>query len=482
MLIDSLLDTPYNIVGFTKQRSTTKVEKDAQGVEVELEFSKGKDFSEFTHWSTKADNSLRHIGIEFLFRRPIADKKTLKEAFNEFEGAIKGSRLINSLRTSTHLHHNVGDKTGLDIVAIFGVYWIVEDLLMDFCGESRKGNFNCLSNSQTQATQESLENILRSLTNNPTLKKNFYNNRSIYDIADNNYRYASLNPAAIKLFGSVEFRGMRELTTARELYRWSRIIQCLISYATDRPFDVTLRRFHRMTPKEIVQDIFGDLSRDIIAEGSPDWEDNMIEALLAAQNLKNSLFTWDRAELDAFKKKCDASLEEEKKKSPDKFAGVPRGTVTGDRWVIDDINVAPPRTRAAATGVIPANSYPMLSIPWHVFSPSHYNMFQEWLNSNRSITPDRIENYVMTRDDTLIQIHRINLNTTMAWRRAEVERIPQDAQIRFVIGASRQPGTFEIYYLQWKIPMAETWITLSVRFIAEDSNHMPVFGPVTNAP
>lgn len=482
LLIDSLLSTPEQLGLIAKTHRNGLPAKNAQGVEVELEFSKGKDFPEFKYWSTKGDGSLRHIGVEFLFRNPIADRSHLKDAFNEFESAIRGSKLVNSLRTSTHVHHNVADKIGLDIISIFGVYWVVEDLLMDFCGESRKGNFNCLSNSMTQAVQETLQSSLRSLSNNPTLKKNFFNNKTIYDIADNNYRYSSLNPAAIRLFGSVEFRGMRELVTSKELYRWSRIIQCLISYATDRPFDVTLRRFHRMTPTEIIQDIFQDYSKNILAEASPDWEDSMIEALLSVQNLKNSLWTWDREELTDFKKKCDASLEEEKKKNPEKYpVGYARATATGNR-VNFGAEIDHTVTRARATGVEVVDAYPIRSIPHHVFSRNHKSQLQDFLNNNRRITPTNLTAFSMVSNNIVGQLRNSNIRAIpLRWASPEIDEVPQGAVFRFIVGASTQRGSewnFEVFYLQWTLDNVN-WTTISIRFTHDNNTLLTIFEPVT---
>ncbi len=284
--------------------------KNAQGVEIELEFNEPTIYGVLPGWKYKKDGSLRGNGVEFLFSKPLAGK-AIKTAFDNFELISKDWKLVDSIRTSTHIHHNVQEKTGLDILSIFGLYWIVEDILLDYCGAYRKGNFNCLSIGQTNSLLDFFCSNLRTFTNEPKLKKNYQNKTHIYNCCNDHYRYSALNPKSITQFGSIEFRAMRSLIKADDLLAWSNIIQKLITYQEKHgTIDIILKRLNLITPREIIKDIFGPYSYELFKSAATNWEDELVENVLKVTHLKNSLFTWDKETLNNFYKELKKNYDE----------------------------------------------------------------------------------------------------------------------------------------------------------------------------
>lgn len=293
--------------------------KNAQGFELELETDIPVMWATGKLWTSKKEGSLRNYGSELILNKPLAGEALLS-SLKTVEAIIDENRpyLIDTIRTSTHVHHNIQDKTGLDILSIFGLYWIVEDLLMDFCGPWRKGNYNCLSLSETNSLLAAWSKHLRETSDDPTLKKNYTPRQSIYNFCTENFRYSSLNPNAIRCFGSVEFRGMRSLTKADDLITWSTIIQRLIFFQEYHGnLNNIIKRFQGYTPVDIIVDIFGvSLSKLLIKTACKNWEDELSENLMRVIHLRNSLFTWDPQALTEYYTELKKNWEEEFQKDP----------------------------------------------------------------------------------------------------------------------------------------------------------------------
>jgi hypothetical protein len=301
--IDSLLDTVSTTAKFHYKIPLRNHKENSQGVEIEIETQDGYlfDFDQKL-WKLDRDGSLRNYGYEFVLSNPSIEEE-LEKAFNSIEKTLEKIPLIDTIRTSTHIHQNVTDKTGLDVITIFGIYWIIEDLLLDYCGKYRKGNYNCISNSQSNGILNGFSKTLRTLSPNPKLKKNYSNKNSIFDYSNDNYRYSSLTPKPLLEFGSIEYRGMRSLVTKKELTEWSYIIRSIAEYQKKhKTIDIILKRFNQMTPKEIILDIFPKVYYQITAKGKEDWEDELIDNLNDVIGLKNSLFSWNSEELENYRK------------------------------------------------------------------------------------------------------------------------------------------------------------------------------------
>lgn len=198
----------------------------AVGVEVEMEVAdRGVEFpirntgGKAKFWALKGDGSLRNNGHEAV-SKPLSYNE-IKPALVELDQLIDFSKLDKkSPRTSVHVHVNMGDKTLAQVVNIVCVYTLFEDLLLELSGKTRKGNNFALS---TQAAEGFLDSIRQSIKDNERI------------VFGENDRYASLNLACLRQFGTVEFRSMRGLTDTSEMEEWTEVIKSIYDVAVAYP-------------------------------------------------------------------------------------------------------------------------------------------------------------------------------------------------------------------------------------------------------
>lgn len=196
---------------------------DLFGIELECEgyavdWDGGDDI--VRQWEPHRDGSLRNNhgdACEWVFKGPVTYEKSIERVnllFDYFKR--RGSRLVCSNRTSTHVHFNMGDKQAYQVVNMFILFTILEDLLDRYCGEDRRGNLFCLSSRHAEEQVRWVENAC--------FKSGAFN------FADNN-RYCAFNLAALNKFGSVEFRSMRGLDNREDMLAWLEILKEFTNYA-----------------------------------------------------------------------------------------------------------------------------------------------------------------------------------------------------------------------------------------------------------
>lgn len=183
---------------------------DGVGIEVEVEALTPLPAEIGGVWLTKNDDSLRNYHYEYICRQPIkvgSDKishiKVLTDKLNT--PAIK---LDMSHRTSVHVHRNVQYFTPVEVWNAVIAYWMIEDALLSYCGEGRRGNLFCLPVS-------SCDGII---------------NRCIKDLASSipfsnfpghSCKYGGQNLATVAALGSLEYRSMRGTTDPEIIDKWS---------------------------------------------------------------------------------------------------------------------------------------------------------------------------------------------------------------------------------------------------------------------
>lgn len=184
------------------------------GIEIETE---GKNIvmavngTNSKFWKTERDGSLRgnfpEGAAEFVLAQPL-EVKDVEEAVDELIELQKDATFDFSHRTSVHIHMNVLDYTIEDLGALFSVYYMCEDVLLNFCGDSRKGNHFCLRYRDADGIAVGLK----------ALGENFA--RGLNSLSNDHFKYAALNLAPMTSYGSVEFRGMRGTMDKKVLMTW----------------------------------------------------------------------------------------------------------------------------------------------------------------------------------------------------------------------------------------------------------------------
>lgn len=190
-------------------RTKTKIAGDI-GLELEVEPLPNRTLPVINtgNWETKSEGSLRNGGMEYItktaLKKNLDYSRRIKELTDQLNDNIAD---VNSFRTSLHVHLNMKEKTLTEVWTICTAYWLVENLLFEYCGEDRKSNHFCLRLKDA----EGIINHLRDAIEMPN---------PLLDFSDN-LRYGGLNLAALYKFGSLEFRGMRGTIDPVVIETWS---------------------------------------------------------------------------------------------------------------------------------------------------------------------------------------------------------------------------------------------------------------------
>jgi hypothetical protein len=201
-----------------KQGDLFGVELECEGVNVGFY---GMNEKLLKDWAPHNDGSLRaykgNPPCEWVFNGPVKYEQAVERVNSIFDYFDKQkTRLVQSNRTSVHVHFNMSDKNAYQLVNMFILFTILEDLMDRYCGEDRNGNLFCLSSRHAEEQVRWMQDAC------------FKNFRFNYNEQN---RYTSFNVAAINKFGTVEFRGMRGLDNREDILAWLDILNEFTDYA-----------------------------------------------------------------------------------------------------------------------------------------------------------------------------------------------------------------------------------------------------------
>jgi hypothetical protein len=204
---------------FRKEKKTGDI-----GIEIEAEFGPRYPSSSLvpSAWGIKTDGSLALNGREFYLLKPIkiedvpARTKKICELINGDDFDL----IKNSPRTGVHVHVNVGDYSLLEYATAITSYWLIENLLMYYCGDGlRTGNNYCWRLTDVEGA---VGNIV-----------------DAFDSPDPFYvdgiRYLSQNITCTRNYCSVEYRGMRGTTDHEVISTWAKALHELHKGARSFP-------------------------------------------------------------------------------------------------------------------------------------------------------------------------------------------------------------------------------------------------------
>ncbi len=200
-----------------QQFNLRKVEKKEVGIEIEMEGTRLKHpISKY--WKGVRDGSLRGASIEYVLVNPVHRSKS-KERLLFLKDELKQFRsvLTPSDRCGVHVHINCQDLNTDQVINFALVYLILEDLLVQFCGEERAGNLFCLRASDAD----------RIITGLRICKQQ--GNMSY--VQSNEFRYASMNLYALSKFGSLEFRAFQTPKDILKIQTWIEILLAIKDYS-----------------------------------------------------------------------------------------------------------------------------------------------------------------------------------------------------------------------------------------------------------
>jgi len=216
------------------------------GIEVELEGEAlPRHLKRF--WSVKNDGSLRGAGVEYVLSRPTERG----EVGSKVDWLYKqiGEMGEPSDRCGVHVHLNCQRLTLKQVYNIITLYLIMEEVLVHWCGEDREGNLFCLR-------AQDAEWLLMQLVDDKA-------RGTITRATHHNYKYSSINIAALSTWGSLEFRALRSPPTSDRIKIWVDVLTRIKDYALkiENTEELVLRCSELGAPG-ILADVLGDKYAD----------------------------------------------------------------------------------------------------------------------------------------------------------------------------------------------------------------------------
>lgn len=164
------------------------------GVEIEVE---GRNLpNDLANWRCERDGSLRGESMEYVLSNPMT-LAGVSESLVELDKAYRenATNVHESVRAGVHVHVNVQELNTKQLFTFITAYIVMEELLVNFCGEYRVGNLFCLRIKDAEFLLSELERTAE--------------DKQYHRLGSENLRYASMNVNALSRYGSLEFRAMR---------------------------------------------------------------------------------------------------------------------------------------------------------------------------------------------------------------------------------------------------------------------------------
>lgn len=186
------------------------------GVEIEVEGSDLPERDLFPSldklWRIEEDGSLRgEESAEFVLRKPTT-LEGVKEALGVLDAAYEmmESDVDESIRAGVHVHMNIQRYTPLELLTFITTFYVMEDLVVHWCGKGRVGNHFCLRCFDAEFVIHKLIEACEK--------------RDWRFLNTDEIRYAALNLTSMFKYGSVEFRSMRSTRDLDAVYKFVRLI------------------------------------------------------------------------------------------------------------------------------------------------------------------------------------------------------------------------------------------------------------------
>lgn len=246
---------------FDRTRTTGDV-----GIEIECEGNKFKQKMLPVEWKYERDGSLRgRSSAEYILKEPVKFDE-VPRVVKELYGCMDkfGTVLDDSHRTSVHVHLNA-QKFHLNRVCSFvALYYAVEEILTEWCGDRRVGNLFCLRAKDAPAAITRLKSFFVS-DGTSTIPSGLH--------------YAGLNVHALSKFGSIEIRSLRGVTDPDTVLRWISILENIyrLSASFSDPRNIC-DSFSGEGPMSFLSMVLGPNER-VVREGISYTEQQIMESL-----------------------------------------------------------------------------------------------------------------------------------------------------------------------------------------------------------
>lgn len=204
-------------------------------------------------WGIHPDGSLRENGIEYTFRSPYNhESKEYFEALAIFKKQADQTPFIRSTYSSVHVHLNMLDKELVQIANFITLYFLFEEFLAEYCGNSRNGNLFCLKTSNAELIYKTVKELFASIDVGSGVGY-------IKNLTNSLLKYSGLNLVPLRTFGSLEVRTHRGTTDITEIRRWIDMLMCMYRAADTykNPVEIINRLYGFPTKEAFVRHHFG---------------------------------------------------------------------------------------------------------------------------------------------------------------------------------------------------------------------------------
>lgn len=294
------------------------------GIEIETEVPKKSDypsgflvphvfhnkegwiFPNLPSWIGHIDLSLRNYGVEYVLSEPMDYDQTMV-ALDEFGRETKKIPFIKSAPgTSVHVHLNALPETFLTLANFLTLFTLFENLLVEFSGETRRSNLFALPNRCAETTYWNICELFKSIDRGSTDGVFFH---------EEIVKYAVLNLARLKSFGSIEIRCFRGTTDVQEIKDWVSILNNLMEYS----------RVPGLTPKGVIaefnknsEEMFSEIFKDYagVLRSIPEFDNLIVRNLWYAGCIAMAVQDWGGINTKISSRRNEF---EEKKSSKKKF-------------------------------------------------------------------------------------------------------------------------------------------------------------------
>lgn len=280
----------------------------------------------YTHdGSLRGDDNAEYVINGIINFNEVPEALTsLWEMFNEF-----GSVLDESNRTSVHVHLNAQSWHLNRLASFLGLYFSVEEILTQWCGDHRAGNLFCLRAKDAPAIINRVRKFLKT---------------GDFSVFDDGVHYSGVNLGALTKFGSVEIRCMRGATKPEPVLTWVSVLERIYNLSgefTDPRLVVA--EFSGNGPFAYLNFVLGDNTEQIVNECGLDNEQIVASLMEGIRFAQNVCYCRDWSRFDTSKTLSDPFGRTPKQliesmNSPPVITSVP-----APHWIDEILNYEPPQ-------------------------------------------------------------------------------------------------------------------------------------------
>lgn len=243
-----------------------KVKEGRIGIEIECEGNIAAYTRPSSLWNQIADLSLRG-GAEYVLSSPI-EVRDIDAALEEWSQLTKKCKFVPSIRCSNHFHFNQRGIRIRQLYSFLVFYYLVENILVKANGKSREGNIFCLRLKDAEVLLKAMLSGIRDAT--------FFG-----PVSSDDFRYSALNLAALRKYGSIEFRFLKGYVNPTEIGFWVKQLwkafdNCLDKtpqevynlYQKNNNMDFMLNFFDKRFVEYLLTHCKGDSWNELINENS----------------------------------------------------------------------------------------------------------------------------------------------------------------------------------------------------------------------